>query len=159
MTMKRHELIRDHIKRIRDRYQDSDKRVKSRILTEFCHTWGVSRKYAIRLLRGKTRPSGKRAGRPARYDGALVEHLMVLWVSMERICPKRMQAALPLWLPFYKDPRCTPQLKRQMEQMSASTVGRFLKRGRKTLKGLSATRKAKFFKYKIPLHVFNDRCT
>lgn len=157
MTMKRHELIRDHIKRIGDRYRDSDKGQKKAILDEFCHTWGVDRKYAIRLLGGKTRPSGKRAGRPTRYDGRLVRHLTVIWTSMERICPKRMKAALPIWLPFYRDPEFDPNLKAQMLKMSASSIARFIGRGCKTLKGLSATRKAKFFRYKIPLHVFTDK--
>lgn len=76
---------------------------------------------------------------------------------MERIHPKRMKAALPLWLPFYKDPEMDPKLKSEMLKMSASTIGRFIQRGCKTLKGLSATRKAKFFRYKIPLHVFTDK--
>lgn len=154
MTMKRHELIKDHIKRIEDRYRDSDRRGKKRILDEFCDTWGIVRKYAIRLLGGKSVPSGKKAGRPSRYSGQLVQHLTVLWTSMERIHPARMKAALPLWLPFYRAPEFDPKLKAEILAMSASTIARFLKRGRKTLKGLSATRKAKFFKYKIPLHVF-----
>jgi len=155
--MRRHELIRDHIKRIEDRYRDSDKAAKKIILNEFCHTRGISRKYAIRLLGGKVTPSGKRAGRPPKYNGKLVKHLMVLWVSMERIHPKRMKAALPLWLPFYRDPEFDLKLKAELLTMSASTIARFLKRGRKTLKGLSATRKAKFFKYKIPLHAFGEK--
>lgn len=155
--MKRHELIRDHIKRIGERYRDSDKSHKKLILDEFCHTWGVGRKYAIRLLGGKCVPSGKAAGRPPKYDGRLVRHLTVLWDSMERIHPRRMKAALPIWLPFYRDPEFDPKLKAQMLKMSASSIGRFVRRGCKTLKGLSATRKAKFFKYKIPLHAFTDK--
>ncbi len=152
--MKRHELIREHIKRIGNRYRDSDKGQKRVILDEFCHTWGVGRKYAIRLLGGKTLPTGRKAGRPPRYDGRLVRHLTVLWDSMERICPRRMKAALPLWLPFYRDPDLDPRLKAELLKISASTIARFIKRGCRTLKGLSATRKAKFFKYKIPLHIF-----
>ena len=155
--MKRHELIRDHIKRIEDRYRDSDKATKKTMLGEFCQTWNVGRKYAIRLLGGKKMPTGKRAGRPARYDGRLVQHLTVLWVSMERICPRRMKAALPIWLPFYRAPEFEPRLKTQILGMSASTITRFLKRGQKTLKGLSATKRAKFFKYKIPLHEFTEK--
>lgn len=157
MTMKRHELIKDHIKRIRDRYQDTPKASKRAILSEFCQTWGLGRKYAIRLLGGKTAPSGEPAGRPSRYDGRLVQHLTVLWVSMERVCPKRMKAALPIWLPFYRAPEFDPNLKAQILKMSASTIERFLARGRKTLKGLSATKRAKFFKYKIPLHEFTEK--
>lgn len=152
--MKRHELIKDHIKRIAPRYRDADKGAKKSILDEFCNTWGVGRKYAIRLLGGKREPSGKKAGRPAKYDGRLLRHLTVIWDSMERICPKRMKAALPIWVPFYRDPEFDPKMKAEMLKMSASTIGRFLKRGRKTLKGLSATRRSKFFQYKIPLHVF-----
>jgi len=155
--MKRHELIKDHIKRIQDRYRDAPKDRKKTILTEFCHTWGVGRMYAIRLLGGKRLPSGKGAGRPSKYDGRLVEHITVLWASMERICPKRMKAALRIWLPFYRAPDFDPKLKAQVLDMSASTLERFLKRGRKTLKGLSGTKRAKFFKYKIPLNVFEQK--
>lgn len=155
--MKRHELIADTIKRIQERYRDADRRHKKIILDELCHTWGLGRKYAIRLLGGKTAPSGKKAGRPPRYDGRLVQHLSVLWHSMERICPKRMKAALPLWLPFYRAPEFDPNLKAQLLKMSPSTIERFLKRGRKTLKGLSGTKRAKFFKYKIPLRDFCEK--
>lgn len=155
--MKRHELIWDHSKRIGDRYRDASKGAKKAILNEFCHTWGVTRKYAIRLLGGKTVPKGRKAGRPSKYDGRLVQHLTVLWASMERICPKRMKAALPLWLPFYRAPGFDPRLKAECLAMSASTIERFIQRGRKTLKGLSGTRRAKFFKYKIPLHEFIEK--
>jgi hypothetical protein len=155
--MKRHELIKDHIKRIKDRYGDASKAAKKAILSEFCQTWGLGRKYAIRLLGGKRLPSGKPAGRPSHYDGRLVHHLTVLWVSMERICPKRMKAALSIWLPFYRAPEFDPRLKGQCLAMSASTLARFLQRGRKPLKGLSATQRSKFFKYKIPLHEFTEK--
>ncbi len=155
--MKRHELILEHIKRITLRYRDADKGSKKVILDEFCNTWTVGRKYAIRLLSGKRKLSGKRAGRPARYDGRLVRHLTVIWVSMERICPKRMKAALPIWVSFYRDPEFDLSLKAQLLKMSASTIGRYIRRGCRSLKGLSATRKNKFFKYKIPLHAFHEK--
>lgn len=154
--MKRHELVKEHIKRIRDRYQDSDRRAKGLILDEVCSTWGVGRDHVIRSLSGKSRGSQRRAGRPSKYDGSLVKHLTVIWQSMERICARRMKAALPVWIEFYEDPECGPRLKAQMLEMSASTLSRYLKRGRKTLKGLSTTRRSKFLQYKIPLHNFTD---
>ena len=58
--MKRHELVKEHIKRIGDRCRDSDKQQKKIILNEFCHTWGIGRKYAIKLLGGKTLATGKK---------------------------------------------------------------------------------------------------
>jgi len=36
--MECHDLIREHIKRIQDRYRDSNKQAKKTILNEFCHT-------------------------------------------------------------------------------------------------------------------------
>jgi len=68
-----------------------------------------------------------------------------------------MKAALPYWLPFYRDPEFDPNLKFQLLKMSASTLERFLKRGRKTLKGLSTTKRAKFFRYKIPIVPENSK--
>ena len=154
--MKRHELINDHIKKVRDRYRDSSKYKKSVIVSEICHTWGLSRKYVLKKL-NQADYVRKKAGRKSIYDGRLVEHLLILWDSMERICPKRMKAALPIWLPFYRNPKFDMSLKIQILKISASTIDRFLKRGRKTIKGFSATRRAKFFKYKIPLHNFTGQ--
>lgn len=149
--MKRNEPRDEHIKRIRERYQGADKRKKTVILSEFCLTWNLDRKYAVKLLNGKRGGPGKKAGRKPRYDERLVRHLTVLWDSMERINPKRMKAAIPLWLPFYRDPEFDPNLKSQLLKMSATTIERFLNRGRKIIKGLSLTRRSKFFRYKIPL--------
>lgn len=147
----------EHIKRLKDRYKNSSKHVKKFILNEICLTWGIERKHAIKLINGtKGRPGSKR-GRKARYDERLVKHLVVLWDSMERIHPKRMKAAMPTWLPFYRDPEFDLDLKFQLFKMSASTIQRFLIRGRKRIKGMSLTRKNKFFRYKIPLTVTNDK--
>lgn len=155
--MKRNEPRGEHIKRIQERYQGADKRKKTMILSEFCLTWNLDRKYGSKLLSGKRGGAKKKAGRKARYDEKLVRHLTVLWDSMERINPKRMKAAIPLWLPFYRDPEFDLDLKFQLLKMSATTIERFLNRGRKIIKGLSLTRRSKFFRYKIPLTNTNDK--
>lgn len=155
--MKPNEPRAEHIKRIQERYRQADKRTKTAILTEFCLSWGVERKHAIKLFSGKRGGPRKKAGRKSRYDGRLVRHLVVLWDSMERIHPKRIKAALPIWLPFYRDPEFDPNLKSQLLTMSASTIERFLKRGKKQIKGLSLTRRSKFFRYKIPLTNTNEK--
>lgn len=155
--MKPNEPRGEHIKRLSERYRNSPKPIKTRILTEFCLTWNVDRKHAIKLLNGKRGGSKQKAGRKSRYDDRLVRHLTVLWDSMERIHPKRVKAALPLWIPFYRDPEFDPNLKFQILKMSASTIERFLNRGRKVIKGLSLTRRSKFFRYKIPLTNTNEK--
>lgn len=127
------------------------------MLSEFCLTWNLDRKHAIKLLSGHRSSEKKKAGRKARYDERLVKHLLVLWDSMERIHPKRMKAAMPIWMPFYRDPELDLNLKFQLLKMSASTIERFLVRGRKRVKGMSLTRRNKFFRYRIPLTNTNDK--
>ena len=155
--MKPNEPRAEHIKRLRERYRQADKRTKTAMLTEICLTWNIDRKHAIKLLSGKRGGPKKKAGRKARYDGRLVRHVTVLWDSMERIHPKRIKAAIPIWLPFYRDPDFDPNLKSQLIKMSASTIERFLNRGRKVIKGLSLTRRSKFFRYRIPLTNASDK--
>lgn len=155
--MKPNEPRAEHIKRLSERYRNSARRNKTAILTEFCLTWNVDRKHAIKLFNGKRGGPKKKAGRKPLYDERLVRHITVLWDSMERIHPKRVKAAIPIWLPFYRDPEFDPNLKFQILKMSASTIERFLNRGRKVIKGLSLTRRAKFFRYKIPLTNTNEK--
>lgn len=155
--MKPNEPRTEHIKRIRERYKNSDKRKKTMILTELCLTWNIDRKHAIKLLNANNLGIKNKPGRKAHYDERLTRHLIVLWDSMERICPKRMKAALPIWIPFYRDPEFDPKLKFQILKMSASTIERFLNRGRKVIKGMSLTKRSKFFRYKIPLTNSNER--
>lgn len=147
----------EHIKRIQERYRQADKLTKTSILTEFCLSWGIDRKYAIKLLQGKRGLAGKKGGRKAFYDSRLIEHIMTLWNTMERIHPKRMKAALPLWLPFYRNPDLDSALRAQILQMSASTLARFIYRGRKQMRGISLTKRTKFFKYRIPLSNVNEK--
>lgn len=147
----------EHIKRLRDRYKNSSKHAKKFILNEICLTWGIDRKHAIKLINGTRGRTGAKRGRKARYDERLLKHLLVLWDSMERIHPKRMKAAMPIWVPFYRDPEFDLNLKFQLLKMSASTIQRFLDRGKKRIKGMSLTRRNKFFRYKIPLTVTNEK--
>lgn len=155
--MKSNEPRSEHIKRIQERYRQAVRGRKTAMLTEFCLTWNIDRKHAIKLLNGRRGGIKKKAGRKASYDERLVRHVTVLWDSMERIHPKRMKAAIPIWLPFYRDPEFDPNLKFQILKMSASTIERFLNRGRKVIKGLSLTRRSKFFRYKIPLTNTNEK--
>jgi hypothetical protein len=155
--MKNNKPRDEHIKRLRPRYRDSSRTEKGQILREFCLSWQVDRKHAIKLLNGQRGGPGKKPGRKPLYDDGLIHHLLVLWDSMERIHPKRMKAALPVWLPFYRNPEFDPRLKAQLLKMSASTIERFLKRGQKRIKGMSLTRRSKFFRYKIPLTNTNDK--
>ena len=82
---------------IRDRYRASSKGEKSRILDEFIAITGHYRKHAIRLLGqsgddGEQQPAVK--GRRI-YDEAVREAVILVWEAADRICGKRLKAALP----------------------------------------------------------------
>ena len=83
---------------IRDRYRASSKREKSLILDEFIAVTGHHRKHGIRLLGqssddGEQRPAIKKGRRI--YDEAVRQALIVVWEAADRICGKRLKAALP----------------------------------------------------------------
>jgi len=152
--MKRHELVKEHIKRAKERYRNSSKWEKGIILSEICRTWNLDRKHVIKLLTGieLSQEVKPRAGRKPSYDSRLMGHILYLWEQMERISAKRMKVALHLWLPYYRAQEFDSQLRAQLLKMSASTLERWIKVGlRRQGKGLSTTRKPKFFRYKIPI--------
>ena len=82
---------------IRDRYQNSTRKDKGRILDEFTAVTGLLRKHAIRLL---TRSNDEREQQPSLagrrvYDEAVREAVIVMWEASDRICGKRPHASLP----------------------------------------------------------------
>ena len=82
---------------IRERYQESGKRDKGRILDEFTAVTGLHRKHAIRLLAGSHDGREERTSLEGRrvYDEAVREAVIVVWEASDRICGKRLKAALP----------------------------------------------------------------
>ena len=151
--MRKHELVREHIKRVQNRYREATRYQKGIILNELCQTWDLDRKYVIKLLCGNTPPKGgKKLGRQSKYDIRLEKHLLFIWNQMERISGKRMKAALAIWLPFYKAQDFTTDLRQQLLKMSPATLERWIQRAQKRFeKGKSTTTRPKFFRYKIPL--------
>ena len=107
---------------IRERYQKSTKKEKSVILNEFCEVCRYSRSYAIRILRGQISPKRLKAGRKAIYGPEIKKHLVNLWEASGRICSKKLKAAIPIWLSFYKpEIEFSDTSKKLLPQVSAST--------------------------------------
>ena len=79
---------------IRDRYQQSSKKETGRILNKFTAIAGHGRKHGIRLLSrpasGEERPTVGRRN----YDKAVPEAVIVVREAFDRICGKRVEAAL-----------------------------------------------------------------
>ena len=71
---------------IRDRYQESSKKEKSRILDEFIAVTGHHRKYGIRLLAQTGYDAGRSPVVKGRriYDEAVREAVIVIWEAADR---------------------------------------------------------------------------
>ena len=117
---------------IRDRYRASCKREKSRILDEFIAVTGHHRKHGIRLL-GQSgndweqQPAVKRSRRI--YDAAVGAALIVVWEAADRICGKRLQAALPHLVESMERHGhldLDPRVRQRLLTASAATLDRLL---------------------------------
>ena len=149
------EMRRIYLETIRTRYRKSTRKEKTQILNEFCNVCGYERKYAIRILWGQVEPRSQRPGPKRTYSHQVIPHLIYFWNAMNRCCSKKMKAALPLWMPFYRE-KIDPGVKEQLLKMSSATIDRRLRQYRESneVKGLSATRSA-WVKSKIPLKLLD----
>lgn len=157
------QAVFEYLRSIVGRYALASKKEKSKILDHAKLATRLSRKQLIRRLRAIAEdPQARcRSGRPKKFPPELlIPHIRFLWVSMERISSRRMKAALPEWLRFYHENAVTPEVKRLLLQMSASTLERFLKVIRNDVqfkKGLSTTSPARYMKNKIPLNTLDQK--
>ena len=117
---------------IRDRYRECSIKDKGRIRDEFIAVTGHHRKHGIRLL-GQL-GSGEDAPRPARdwriYDEAVREAVIVIWEAADRICGKRLKAALPHLVESmerhgHRD--LDPEVRTRLLTASAATLDRLLR--------------------------------
>lgn len=147
---------------VRERYRQARKEDRSVILDEFVELTEYHRKYAIRLLnaepsRGKDE---KRRGRRI-YDEAVREALLVAWETADRICGKRLKAALPLLVESMERHGhldLDDRVREQLLKMSAATIDRLLAPARqKATKNKKRKQAAKAgVRRRVPIRTFGD---
>ncbi len=145
------------------RYQVSGRKEKTRILDEFVAVTGYHRKHALRVLNtGMAEKNGKPTGTRARiYDEAVREALVILWEAGDRMCGKRLKAALPgllRGLERYHHLSVDPSVREKLLAMSAATIDRALSPARRGAKGGARRRRANnhVIKRQIPVRTFAD---
>jgi hypothetical protein len=156
----RHQAVNEYLIAIFPAYQEGSKQDKSKILDHSVLATKRSRKQLIRRLSQMELESAekiKKSGRPKTYNKEdLLPHIRHLWHQMEYVSAKRMKSAFKLWLPKYKD--CDASIKLQLEQMSAATLGRYLKHLRASdMRGISTTCPAKYMKNKVPINTLDAK--
>jgi hypothetical protein len=150
---------KEYLAAIAKRYKESNKAQKQLILNEFCEATHYHRKHAIRLLKGFKRfttPPPKRRGPKSVYGSPeLLKALKKIWLAANQPCSPRLKASLPLWLPSYGPTfgELPPQVLRDLERISAATIGRLLKPVRIQYKkrGRATTKPGTLLRKQIPL--------
>lgn len=131
------QATREYLELMWNQYKTGDRHLKSRILDEVVRNLGVHRKSATRLMRRSYAPrslQGYRGGRKRKYSEAAKRHLERLWRAMGFMWPKRLKAALNDWLPYDDHPEFDDEVRGEILQMSASSIGRFLEKARAQLR-------------------------
>lgn len=145
---------------VRARYEQASKLEKGTILSEFTAVSGYHRKHAIRLLnpqrevRVKSIIVGERV-----YDEAVKAALVLVWETADRICGKRMKAAIPHLVNAMEKHghlKLDPVVRKKLIGVSAATIDRMLTTVRK---GAGIRRKRRLVKKvakEIPIKTFSD---
>jgi hypothetical protein len=159
-----YQATKEYLMRLYDRYRESSKSEKKRLLSEAVFFTKKSRKHLIRMLSGpkESLTKKKSSGRPCLYPQDLLQpHIRSIWIAMERVSGCRMKAGLPDWLRYYDDPSCDSRVRYLLDKMSAPTLERRLTKLRgeeRAAKGLSLTRcPSRFMKNKIPLNTLDHK--
>ena len=146
---------------IRDHYRCSSKKDKTRILDEFIAITGHHRKHGIRLL-GKldNRKDTTHSVRGRRiYDEAVRETVIVIWEAADRICGKRLKAALPHLVDSMERHghlALDPEIRDRLLAASAATLDRLLKPIRPTAESRRRRRRRQSMGKRIPVRTYND---
>ena len=123
---------------LRERYRESSRIQRTKILDESSELTGFHRKHAIRLLRRQAGCSRPRRGYGRRvYDEAVREALVVVWEAADRICGKRLKAILPNLVDAmerYGHLQLDAEVRRCLLMASAATLDRLLRPIRKLAK-------------------------
>jgi hypothetical protein len=130
------------VEAVGERYRAGRREEKRQILEEFIELTGYHRKHAIRALNRVTEKVSEQRGRRRIYDEAVRESLIVLWEAADRICGKRLKAALPLLIAAmerHEHIALDGQVRQRLLQMSAATIDRVLEQTREA--GLGTRRR------------------
>ena len=145
---------------IRSRYWEASKRVKSRMLDEFVALTGCHRKHAVRLLSLGERSTGRGVPKGRRnYDEAARQTLIVVWEASDRICGKRLKAALPSMvqsLERHGHLDLDTEVRERLFSASPSTIDRLLRPVRERAGSRRRLRRRRNMGSRVPVRTFMD---
>ncbi len=120
---------RELVHAIGERYRAANRVDKQKILDEFTAVTGFHRKHAIRALRQHAAPGWTKRPRRRIYDEAVVQALTIVWEAADRICGKRLKAAIPVLvgaMERHGHLSLAPEIRDRLLKASAATIDRLL---------------------------------
>lgn len=148
------------VEAVRTRYEHASKLEKGAILSEFTAVSGYHRKHAIRLLNPQTKARVKSVIESERvYDEAVKAALVLIWETADRICGKRLKAAIPHLVKAMEKHghlNLDAEVRKKLIAVSASTIDRMLKPVRKGAGIRRRRRLRKKLTKEIPIKTFSD---
>lgn len=146
---------------LRRRYQAASSRAKKQILNEFVAVSGYHPKYAIHLLNAAEPGAPVRRGRvrPALYDTAAQQALIVLWEASDRVCGKRLKPLLRILLPAMERHghlKLDEAIRAKVLAMSAATIDRLLRAPRRATHAKKRRRVVPEVRRRVRVRTFAD---
>jgi len=148
---------REYVRAVRPRYSLAPASAKPQILDEFCATTGYHRKYAITLLNHPAREASIQPAhrdRSPTYSNQAITVLAAIWEAAGYPWSSRLQALLPLWVPWARRHfPLSPTIEQQLRAMSPRTMDRRLQaRKRQVRRRLyGRTKPGTLLKHHIPI--------
>lgn len=145
---------REYVQAIYPRYRRAARPEKRQILDEFCKVTRYHRKHAIRVLTSPAPGAARPRHRAITYTAAAIEALRTIWAAAGYPWSRRLQALLPLWLPWARRRlRLRPAIEQQLLAISPRQMDRRLAPYRRQLtrRLYGRTKPGTLLKHHIPL--------
>lgn len=154
----RMELRMEYLEKIYDRYRKASKKLKGKILDEYCKVCGYNRKYAIyklsqELVRERPKKRGKRKG-CRKYDYEIFRVIEEVWKVSNYPWSLRLKEIIRLWLPWIRSRyRITEEQEEKLLSISPSTIDRGLQEKKRKLKRklYGRTKPGTLLRHQIPV--------
>ncbi len=149
------------VQAVRGRYGSARRPEKAQILNEFVAVTGFHRKHAMRLLRAQAVPEDGAKARPKRqiYDETVSATLVILWEASDRVCGKRLKAAIPELLGAmerHAHLQLEAKPRELLLKMSAATIDRTLRQAKGSVNRRRGKTARPAIRKAIPVRTFSD---
>lgn len=148
---------REYLIQLKNKYWNARKRVKTRLLDDFCDFTCYNRKYALYLLNNPVPAKWKRyEARKKVYESPVIDALLILWRASNEICGERFHPFIPEILGKLEESneiKITNEIEEKLLTISLGAVKRIIRKTkrRSTIKIGGTTKPGSILKKQIAI--------